>query len=185
MRRPSAVERDEEDALALLAVTAAQECGTVAVMDEPERTLWTGRPSWRGRMSIFIPGLLLAVAVVVGARLADVSWQWALLAGLVVALATVVYGLIQTILWKYTITSRRVIVRHGLISVNEQTARLERVQDLTLHQSLFDRIFGVGKLTIDTAGSEGGALDFIALEDPAGVRELLENAVRSEVREPV
>ena len=71
------------------------------------------------------------------------------------------------------------------ISVNEQTARLERVQDLTLHQSPFDRIFGVGKLTIDTAGSEGGALDFIALEDPAAVRELLENAVRNEVREPV
>ncbi len=154
-------------------------------MDEPERTIWEGRPSWRGRMSIFIPGLLVAIGVIVLSRVVDFSWKTAFLAGVVVALIALAWGLIQTILWKYTITSRRVIVRHGLISVNEQTARLERVQDLTLHQSPFDRIFGVGKLTIDTAGSEGGALDFIALEDPAGVRELLENAVRNEVREPV
>ena len=154
-------------------------------MDDPERTVWEGRPSWRGRMSIFIPGFLLAIGVIVLSRVVDLSWQTAFIAGLAVALFALVWGLIKTILWKYKITSRRVVVRHGLISVNEQTARLERVQDLTLHQSPFDRIFGVGKLTIDTAGSEGGALEFIALEDPAAVRELLENTVRAETHDPV
>ena len=75
-------------------------------------------------------------------------------------------GLLETIRWKYTITNRRVFVRHGLVSINEQTARLERVQDITLHQTLFDRMFGVGKLQIDTAGSSGGALEFKALLEP-------------------
>jgi uncharacterized membrane protein YdbT with pleckstrin-like domain len=140
-------------------------------MEERERTIWSGRPSWRG--------------VVVLARLVDLSWGTALIAGVVVAIITLAYGLLETIRWKYTITSRRVIVRHGLVSVNEQTARLERVQDLTLHQSLFDRFLGVGRLLIDTAGSEGGALEFKALDDPAGVREVLENAVRDEAHASV
>ena len=152
---------------------------------EGERTLWSGRPSWRGRLSILVPGFLLAIAVIVLARVVDLSWQTAFIAGLVVAVVALAWGLLETIRWKYTITSRRVVVRHGLVSVNEQTARLERVQDLTLHQSLFDRMFGVGKLEIDTAGSEGGALEFRALEDPAGVRELLENAVRGETHAAV
>jgi uncharacterized membrane protein YdbT with pleckstrin-like domain len=154
-------------------------------MEERERTIWSGRPSWRGRISILLPGVILAIGVVVLARLVDLSWGTALIAGVVVAIITLAYGLLETIRWKYTITSRRVIVRHGLVSVNEQTARLERVQDLTLHQSLFDRFFGVGRLLIDTAGSEGGALEFKALDDPAGVREVLENAVRDEAHASV
>ena len=82
-----------------------------------------------------------------------------------------VWALLETIRWKYTITNRRVFVRHGLVSVQEQTARLERVQDVTLRQTLFDRIFGVGRLAIDTAGSEGGAFEFKALTEPTHVRE--------------
>jgi uncharacterized membrane protein YdbT with pleckstrin-like domain len=152
---------------------------------EAERTIWEGRPSWRGRISIFAPGVLVAIGVVILVRLVDISWGPALIAALVVVLVTAVWGLLETIRWKYAITSRRVIVRHGLVSINEQTARLERVQDLTLHQSLFDRMFGVGRLLIDTAGSEGGALEFKALDDPASVRELLENAVRDETHTPV
>ena len=80
-------------------------------------------------------------------------------------------------------TNRRVFVRHGLVSIHEQTARLERVQDITLHQTLFDRMFGVGRLQIDTAGSSGGALEFKALLEPTEVREVLESAVRAEQRD--
>ena len=69
-------------------------------------------------------------------------------------------------------------MRHGLLSVTEETARLGRVQDITLRQSIFDRLFGVGTLSIDTAGTEGGALDFRGLRRPTEVRELVEDAVR-------
>jgi uncharacterized membrane protein YdbT with pleckstrin-like domain len=103
----------------------------------------------------------------------------------VIAVVVAVWTFLETIRWKYTITNRRVFVRHGLISVNEQTARLERVQDVTLRQSLFDRMFGVGRLEIDTAGSEGGALEFKALMQPTHVREVLDAAVRNEQREEV
>ena len=131
-------------------------------------------------MAIVIPGALLAIGFLVIAIWAGLSTGTALIVTAVIAVVVVVWTLLETIRWKYTITNRRVFVRHGLISVNEQTARLERVQDVTLRQTLFDRIFGVGRLAIDTAGSEGGAFEFKALTEPTHVREILDAAVRHE-----
>jgi uncharacterized membrane protein YdbT with pleckstrin-like domain len=155
------------------------------VATEEERVIWTGRPSWRGRMAIVVPGALLAIAFLVIAIWAGLASGTAVIITAVIAVVVVVWTLLETIRWKYTITNRRVFVRHGLVSVNEQTARLERVQDVTLRQTLFDRLFGVGKLDIDTAGSEGGALEFKALTQPTQVREVLDAAVRDEQRDQV
>jgi uncharacterized membrane protein YdbT with pleckstrin-like domain len=150
------------------------------VATEEERVIWTGRPSWKGRMAIVVPGALVALLVLVVGIWAGLSATTAVIIAVVVALVTVVWALLETIRWKYTITNRRVFVRHGLVSVQEQTARLERVQDVTLRQTLFDRLFGVGRLDIDTAGSEGGAFEFKALTEPTHVREILDVAVRQE-----
>jgi uncharacterized membrane protein YdbT with pleckstrin-like domain len=155
----------------------------VAAAVEEEHELWSGRPSWRGRMAILVPGVLLTLLVLGVCIWAGASATLTLVVVVVVALVTVVWAFIETLRWKYTITNRRVFVRHGLISINEQTARLERVQDITLHQTLFDRMFGVGRLLIDTAGSSGGALEFKALLEPTHVREVLETAVRAERHE--
>jgi uncharacterized membrane protein YdbT with pleckstrin-like domain len=155
------------------------------VATEEERVIWTGRPSWKGRMAIVVPGALVALLVLVVGLWAGLSAGTAIIVTVVVALVTVVWALLETIRWKYTITNRRVFVRHGLISVQEQTARLERVQDVTLRQSLFDRMFGVGRLAIDTAGSEGGAFEFKALTEPTEVREILDAAVRHEQQHDV
>ena len=136
-------------------------------------------------MAIVIPGALLAIAFLVIALWTGLATSTALIVFVVIAVVVVAWTLLETIRWKYTITNRRVFVRHGLVSVNEQTARLERVQDVTLRQSLFDRMFGVGRLDIDTAGSEGGALEFKALMQPTHVREVLDAAVRNEQRDEV
>jgi uncharacterized membrane protein YdbT with pleckstrin-like domain len=147
---------------------------------EEEREIWSGRPSWRGRMAIVIPGLLITLVVLIICLWAGLSATITLTLVVLAAAVTIVWSFLETIRWKYTVTNRRVFVRHGLVSINEQTARLERVQDITLHQTLFDRLFGVGKLEIDTAGSSGGAFEFKALIDPAHVREILDTAVRAE-----
>lgn len=155
----------------------------LAVAATEEKVIWTGRPSWRGRMAIVIPGALLVVIALVVLLWADVAVGTTLIVAAIVAVIVLLWAIWETIRWKYTITNHRVFVRHGLVSINEQTARLERVQDVTLHQSLFDRMFGVGRLLIDTAGSSGSALEFRALVDPGHVREVLDTAVRAERRD--
>jgi uncharacterized membrane protein YdbT with pleckstrin-like domain len=145
--------------------------------------IWTGRPSWRGRMAILIPGILVAVIVLVVCLWAGLSVGVTLILFAVIAVVVLLWTIWETIRWKYTITNRRVFVRHGLVNIHEQTARLERVQDIALHQTLFDRVFGVGRLEIDTAGSTGGPLVFKALLEPTRVREILDAAVRAEQRD--
>ena len=142
--------------------------------------MWTGRPSWKGRLSILAPGLALALAVLVLLLLVGVDVAVVLPIVLVIAVVTLVMGLLETMRWKYTFTNRRIVVRHGLVSVEEQTARLARVQDLTLRQTLVGRVLGVGSLDVDTAGSEGGAIELKWLNRPAEVREKLEAAVQAE-----
>lgn len=134
-------------------------------------------------MAILVPGVLLTILALVVCIWLGASATVTAVVVAVVGLVTVVWAFLETIRWKYTITNRRVFVRHGLVSINEQTARLERVQDITLHQTLFDRMFGVGRLQIDTAGSSGGALEFKALLEPTRIREVLEAAVRAERHE--
>jgi uncharacterized membrane protein YdbT with pleckstrin-like domain len=152
----------------------------VAVPHEEEHAIWAGRPSWRGRMAILVPGVLLTILALVVCLWAGLSALVTLVVVGIVALVTVVWAFLETLRWKYTITNRRVFVRHGLITIREQTARLERIQDVTLHQTVFDRLFGVGRLLIDTAGSSGGSLVFKALLEPTKVREILDAAVRAE-----
>ena len=146
-------------------------------MEGEERVIWVGRPSWRARISILATGVVVAVLVL--ALLVWIGWE-GVGAGafLVIVLVTLGWALLETIFWRYTVTDRRIFVRHGLLSVTEETARLGRVQDITLRQSIFDRLFGVGTLSIDTAGTEGGALDFRGLVRPTEVREVIEAAVR-------
>ena len=139
----------------------------------------TGRPLLEGPDGDRGSGCARRPLVLAVGLWAGLSAGTAVIVTVVVALVTVVWALLETIRWKYTMTNRRVFVRHGLISVREKTARLERVQYATLRQTLFDRLFGVGRLDIDTAGSEGGAFEFKALTEPTHVRDL-DAAVRQE-----
>ena len=149
-------------------------------MSTDEQVVWTGRPSWKGRLSILGPGLALALAVLVLLLVLGVGAAIALPIMLIIAAVTLVWGLLETMRWKYTFTNRRLVVRHGLLSVQEQTARLARVQDLTLRQTFLGRMLGVGNLEVDTAGSEGGAMELKWLDRPTEVREKLEGAVQAE-----
>lgn len=53
---------------------------------------------------------------------------------------------------QYTITSKRIIVRFGIVNRQEQKALLRRVQNTTIQQTLWERFLGVGSIDIDTAG---------------------------------
>lgn len=130
-------------------------------------------------MSIFASGLLTTVVVLAIAGWAGLDAKWLLIVAVVMVAVTIGWGMLQTIFWKYTLTDRRLLVRHGLITVTEQTASLDRVQDMTLRQTLFDRLFKVGTLHVDTAGSSGGAFELLGLDTPSSVRGLIESAVRS------
>jgi len=53
---------------------------------------------------------------------------------------------------KMTILDDRLRYETGILSRNTRTVQLSKVQDVTVHQRIGQRIFGVGDLSIETAG---------------------------------
>jgi uncharacterized membrane protein YdbT with pleckstrin-like domain len=87
-------------------------------------------------------------------------WKWvvitAILLGIVVAVDTVRRALVD-----YVVSDHRIRIRRGVLSRKEQSAAIERVQNINTTQSLLDRILGIGEIDFDTAGTESAQASLV------------------------
>src|SRR2546421_8157929 len=105
-----------------------------------ESVIFSGRPSWRSILSFYFLGLLIAAAV--GAAVgAAVDLGVGVAAGVGVFLIVLIAGWLKRVFTKFTITTRRLRVQRGVLRRQIQETRLERLQDHSIRQTLFDRIF--------------------------------------------
>lgn len=80
-----------------------------------------------------------------------------------VALGVVVVGWAITagmdfLRWRtteYVLTSDRLIVREGIIAKSGREIPLENINDISFHQSVFERMVGSGSLVVESAGEQG------------------------------
>jgi uncharacterized membrane protein YdbT with pleckstrin-like domain len=135
-----------------------------------EDLIWSGKPSWRSTMSFYSKWGL--IAAVVGAGLGFWKVWIGIVAFLGLALLAVLIGWLARYFTEYTITTKRITIRRGFLSKTEQSAHIERLQNVTITQSLFDRLFKVGTLDFDTAGGDRDAeLRFSGISDPRTLRD--------------
>ena len=91
---------------------------------------------------------------------------------------TVAAGLVKRIFTVYTITSDRLSIQRGGLSKRVEQTRIDRVQNVSTTQSAFDRLFKVGTVDFDTAGSDGASLRFEGVDDPPAVAAAIDRAQR-------
>jgi hypothetical protein len=80
----------------------------------------------------------------------------------------------------YTITSQRIVVKTGLIAKNTEEVELLRVRDLSVAQSIMDRMLGIGSLTVFSEDTSAPQLLFRKIHDAQTVKDVLRKAVRDE-----
>ena len=152
-----------------------------------ENELYAGRPSWRALMSFYAGGIGLAVVVLLILGLAAGEWTLAaVIAALLVAL-TLVVGYLRRVSTKYLITNQRLRISRGIVRRNVQETRLERVQNVNYNQSVLDRIFGVGTVDFDTAGTDDSEFKFEWVDEPEQVVRAVDHAIeeaRAEAANP-
>jgi uncharacterized membrane protein YdbT with pleckstrin-like domain len=130
-------------------------------------------PHWK---MLVVPVLVLLIVVGLGSYLAALvgaqswsSWAWIVLG--VIGLAVVVrFTLLPVIRWRTThfvVTNRRVLVREGLFTRRGLDIPLRRITSVQFRHTLFERMFGVGTLVIESASDE--PLEF---HDVSGVEEV-------------
>ncbi|HEV7694514.1 MAG TPA: PH domain-containing protein [Hyphomonadaceae bacterium] len=75
---------------------------------------------------------------------------------------------------RMAVTNRRVILKRGFFMVNADELTLGSVEGAHIHQSIFGRLFGYGRLTIRGRGDT--ELHFPTMANPAQFRAAIESA---------
>ncbi len=141
-----------------------------------ERSLYEGRPAWRALMAFYAGGLLLAVVVfvIVGLLVGEVALG--LIAALVIAGLTLVIGYVRRMFTHYLITDQRLRISRGMVRKRVSETRLERVQNVNFEQSVLDRLFRVGNVGFETAGTDASEFRFEWVTDPDQVVRAVHDA---------
>jgi uncharacterized membrane protein YdbT with pleckstrin-like domain len=89
-------------------------------------------------------------------------------------------GIVRLNTTTYTITNQRIMVKTGLIGKNVEEIELLRVRDLSVAQSIMDRMLGIGTLTVFSDDASAPQLLFRKIHDAQTVKDVLRKAVRDE-----
>lgn len=78
---------------------------------------------------------------------------------------------------RYTLTDNRLLVNSGLFSLREDEVKLYRVRDVVMTQSLGERLFGVGTVTVVSSDATSPELPLLHIKNPRDVKEVLTHQV--------
>ena len=141
-----------------------------------EQPLYEGRPSWRALMSFYVSGLIAAV-VLGGILWLTASAEVGVAVGVGVFALTLVIGYVRRMFTKYLITNRRLRITRGIVRRNVQETRLDRVQNVNYAQGVIDRLFKVGTVDFDTAGTDDSEFRFEWVNRPDAVVRAVDEAI--------
>jgi uncharacterized membrane protein YdbT with pleckstrin-like domain len=71
------------------------------------------------------------------------------------------YGVRPLVIWQcrhYVVTDERILLQDGVLARERRDLPLNRINDHVLTQSLLDRLFGSGTLTVDSIGDQAAVL---------------------------
>ncbi len=150
---------------------------------EGEDLIWEGRPVWKWSVSFMLKwGALALIPLIVGIVLSqstDIDIALFFAATVVLLAIVILLAWVRRLDTHYTVTSRRLIVRRGILNRNERSASLDRIQNVNTGQGLYGRILNFGDIEFDTAGSDVGDADLAlrGVNDPHKMRDLLDREV--------
>ena len=141
-----------------------------------EAIIFQGRPSWRSILGFYILGILaVAAAFAIGLLAADAGIAAA--AGGVVLVIVLLWGYLKRLSTRYAITNRRLHIRRGILSKHIEETRLDRVQDVKVHQGLGQRLLGVGTVDFDTSAESGAGFRFQGIANPDHVSRQVDRVI--------
>ena len=140
------------------------------LLNEHEEVIIDLRPHWwflSGPVAALFVTVALAVAVLaeVDNRAAEAA------AGLLVVVALVWFAgrYARWATTNFVVTTDRLVFRQGVLAKRGKEIPLERVNDISYSQSIFERMIGAGDLMIESAG-ERGQETFTDIPRPARVQ---------------
>ena len=150
--------------------------------DDTEQVYFEGSPLLRAEVAKVLAHVAVAVVLVA------IIFLWRHFQGifpptivtlilLAVAAGVAVWPVVMVRTVRYRITNYRIDVSRGAVSTDTDTMELWHVEDLRLHQSLPNRLFGVGTITVFSHDDTTPTLQLRGLPEPQRIFTLLEQRV--------
>jgi membrane protein YdbS with pleckstrin-like domain len=148
-------------------------------------TVWTGRPAlasfFGGILSPLLFLLFGAMFLIANtATEAPIGWLAPLFA--LWGLLMVWSRFLQYRYSRFEVTGRGVVLSRGWLSRRRVEATFAKVTDVSVDQDVIARMFGYGRITINTAGSNQAAVTFNGVGDPDKVKAIIDQARREAQR---
>jgi len=145
-------------------------------MARNERIVFETHPSKIGAFIKHIAGALLFLA---GGFTVLIVLNWEI-PGAILIIAGLIIALIGYVKWRsviYGLTTNRIIVLKGIFSKDIYENRLDRVQDIRVKISLWQRMFNYGDIFLTTAGTAGIECIWHNIPDPRRKQKLLRTLI--------
>ena len=78
---------------------------------------------------------------------------------------------------RYAMSEDRLFISEGFLSIKDDEVLLYRVRDIDTRRTLWQRLFGVGTVSVISSDKTMPALVLKNIKDPVGVKELIHNQV--------
>ncbi len=128
-------------------------------------------PSFKPLLPLYMFGGLLFAAVIAYLVREDFKNWWLLAIPVVVDL----YAVLQHLVLRstsLTIDGDLIKYESGIASKVQRTVVIQKLQDVRVDQTAWQRVLGVGSITLETAG-ESSRLTMDAIDNPGAIAEVL------------
>ena len=149
-------------------------------LNDGEEIILDLRPHW---FFLFGPAVALigALALAIWVGSGDDPPDWQLFPALALAMVALLFFLGRLAQWITTdlvLTTDRLIYRKGVMSRQGREIPLERINDVSFTQSLFQRMLRAGDVLIESGG-ERGQSSFGHFADPQGIQNEVHRAIEA------
>jgi uncharacterized membrane protein YdbT with pleckstrin-like domain len=142
-----------------------------------DQLIYSGHPSWKSMLTLHFSGGIFAV---LGGGIAWLAGGIGFGIGVFILLfaITLLIGFVRRMGTIYTITDRHLYIRHGIFSRREQQTTIDRVQNVSTRQTMWERVLRIGTLDFDTAGTDQSQFAFVGVGAPRDVVKAVDEAQR-------
>jgi membrane protein YdbS with pleckstrin-like domain len=151
--------------------------------DDKEEVYYEGSPMVRGEFGMFVMWtalglILIAIPFLWHYLLGKPWWPWyVVLALVVIGLMLMVIPILVVKQFRYRISNYRIDFERGLLGKKIDTLELWHVDDIKFEQSFFDRLMGVGKITVFSDDQTTPNLELKGLPNPRPLFDSLKQRV--------
>jgi membrane protein YdbS with pleckstrin-like domain len=141
------------------------------LLNDDEEIVFDRHPHWSymiGPLSMIALGVLVTIVIAV----VSLQYSWV---GLIIILLFCIGSFGRYLRWQTTqfvLTTSRIVIRQGILAKHGLEIPLDRVMNISYHQTIFERLLRVGDLVIESAG-ESGRQVFTDVSQPAMVQNLI------------